>query len=123
MADSDETARPVLVVDDDDDFRLSLAESLEHEGYPVVQASNGDQALSWLRRGERPRLVLLDLWMPKMDGWQLRRALEEPPFRGLPVVVMSAAHAVDPGFLHVAAVLEKPFSLSQLLGLLENYPG
>src|SRR5580704_5633753 len=118
MVGSDRMARPLLVVDDDDDFRLSLAESLEHEGHRVVQASNGEEALAWLRRGERPRLVLLDLWMPKMDGWQLRRALQEPPF-----VVMSAAHALESGFLHVAAVLEKPFSLPQLLALIDHFPG
>jgi CheY-like chemotaxis protein len=109
---------PLLVVEDDDDFRKSLVETLQQEGYRVAEVSNGRQALEWLRQGERPRLVLLDLWMPTMDGWQLRQALQRPPFDDLPIVVMSAARAQGARILGVADVLEKPFSVDRLLAVL-----
>jgi CheY-like chemotaxis protein len=112
---------PLLVVDDDEDFRHSLAEALELEGYRVAEAENGREALEWLARGERPCAVLLDLWMPTMDGWQFRRELEERSFGDLPVLVMTAARSPDADVPRVAAVLEKPFTLSQLLAALDRY--
>jgi CheY-like chemotaxis protein len=114
---------PLLVVDDDEDFRHSLAQALQLEGYPVAEAANGTQALEWLARGERPCAVLLDLWMPTMDGWQFRRALEEQSFGDLPVLIMTAARSPDPEVPRVAAVLEKPFTMTQLLAALDRHVG
>jgi CheY-like chemotaxis protein len=115
---SDRSQLPLLVVEDDDDFRRALVETLEQEGYRVAEASNGRQALEWLQQGKRPRLVLLDLWMPSMDGWQLRLALQQEPFDDLPIVVMSAAREQGARILEVADVLEKPFSVDRLLAVL-----
>jgi two-component system, OmpR family, response regulator MprA len=110
----------LLVVDDDDDFRGSLAEALELEGYLVAEASNGAQALEWLREGERPAAVLLDLWMPTMDGWQLRLALEERCYDDLAVVVMTAARTQDAEVLRVGEVLEKPFTIPEVVAALKR---
>jgi CheY-like chemotaxis protein len=111
----------LLVVDDDEDFRRSLAQALELEGYQVAEAGNGTQALEWLARGERPCAVLLDLWMPMMDGWQFRRALEEQSLGDVPVLVMTAARNYEVDVPRVAAVLEKPFTLTQLLVALARH--
>jgi two-component system response regulator MprA len=112
---------PLLVVDDDEDFRRSLAEALELEGWRVAEASNGAQALEWLARGERPAAVLLDLWMPTMDGWQFRRALAERSYGDLAIVVMTAARTPEAEALQVTDVIEKPFTLPQLLAVLERH--
>jgi CheY-like chemotaxis protein len=111
----------VLVVDDDDEFRHALAEALKVWGHTVVEAANGKQALEWLSHGGRPSVVLLDLWMPTMDGWQLRHALKAAEFAGLPIVVMTAARTHDSEFLDVAEVIEKPFALMHLLTVLERH--
>ncbi len=111
----------ILVVDDDEDFRASLTEALELEGYDVAEAINGKQALEWLSHGERPCAVLLDLWMPAMDGWQFRLALEERGYGDLAVLVMTAARTQDARLLRVAQVLEKPFTMPQLLAALERH--
>jgi CheY-like chemotaxis protein len=110
----------VLVVDDDDEFRGSVAEALELEGYLVAEATNGARALEWLRESERPAAVLLDLWMPTMDGWQFRLALEERDYGDLPVVVMTAVPTQNPDVLRVGHVLEKPFTISQLVAALQR---
>jgi CheY-like chemotaxis protein len=110
----------VLVVDDDDDFRGSLAEALELEGYLVAEACNGAQAFEWLRESERPAAVLLDLWMPTMDGWQFRLALEERGYGDLAILVMTAVRTQDPEVLRVGDVLEKPFTMPQLVAALKR---
>jgi CheY-like chemotaxis protein len=112
---------PLLVVDDDEDFRHSLSEALELEGYQVAEAANGLQALEWLSHGERPSLVLLDLWMPSMDGWQFRKKLIEQAYDDVAVIVMTAAPTRDAELLRVTEVLEKPFTLPQLLAVLERH--
>src|SRR5688572_15836232 len=99
----------VLVVDDDSDFRNILAWTLEDEGYRVLAARDGQNALELLLREEElPSLILLDLLMARMDGWTLRRELERR-FKdaNLPIVVMTAAHAQTAELLNVAEVLEK----------------
>ena len=103
--------RPVLIVDDDPVARKALALVFEHQGYPVVQAANGQEALKRLRDGPPPGLILLDLMMPIMDGWEfLQRQKQDPALAGIPVVIISAAdtnhaHAIALG---VADELRKP---------------
>ncbi len=111
----------MLLVDDDDEFRHALTEALEVWGHTVAQAANGKQALEWLSGGGRPSVVLMDLWMPTMDGWQLRHALKSEAFGKLPIVVMTAARTQDSEFLDVAEVVEKPFALMHLLTVLERH--
>ena len=82
----------VLLVEDDAAIRESLAELLQDEGFDLLLAANGQEALEILRRGASPAAILLDLMMPVMDGWDFRQAqLEDPELRGIPVVVVSAA--------------------------------
>src|SRR5439155_12456386 len=86
-------ARPnrcVLVVEDDTDGRETLAELLEAEGYPVARAANGRQALDYLQRAGPPGLILLDLLMPVMDGYQFRqRQRQDPVLASIPIAVVS----------------------------------
>jgi two-component system response regulator CpxR len=101
----------VLVVDDDDAIREVIAEVLRDEGYDVSSAGNGEQALTELRKPRRPDLVLLDLMMPVMSGWELLELLQESAdLSKIPVVVVSAMTA--PG---VREHLAKPIDLECLL--------
>lgn len=82
----------VLVVDDDELVRESLALALELEGYAAVRAAHGIDALLALRTGARPDVILLDLEMPVMPGWEFReRQLADPAFADIPVVVVSSS--------------------------------
>lgn len=109
----------VMVVEDDYAIRETLTELLEEEGYRVTQASNGAEALARLRDVEGPpRLILLDLMMPVMDGWEFRHAIaEDPRLASIPVVVISADHSLDRkvSSMRVQGWLSKPFELGQLL--------
>lgn len=82
----------VLVVEDDPDVRSALAELLSGEGYEVAATADGGEALDTLRAGLRPDVILLDLMMPNVDGWDFRRAqLEDPTLAGVPVVLLTAS--------------------------------
>jgi len=82
----------LLFVEDDSAIRESLGEALQEDGFEVVAAANGREALEHLRNGARPSAILLDLMMPVMDGWDFRRAqLDDPSLRDIPVVVVSAS--------------------------------
>src|SRR5690349_13598143 len=88
----------VLVIDDDIDAREILIEAITESGYNAVGASGGHEALEYLYRASPlPSLILLDLMMPQMNGWQFRALQQESPLlAGIPVVIMSADHrAVD----------------------------
>jgi CheY-like chemotaxis protein len=86
------TPETVLIVDDDRAVLNGLSELLENEGYAVATAMDGVDALIQLRAGLRPCAILLDLMMPRMDGWDFRHEqLEDPELRDLPVVVITAA--------------------------------
>ncbi|MGH7439768.1 MAG: response regulator [Polyangiaceae bacterium] len=101
----------VLVVDDDDAIRETISEVLRDEGYEVVCAGNGAQALDVLEHAGAPGLVLLDLMMPVMSGWEvLERMQESKRLSQVPVVVVSAMSA--PG---VCAHLGKPVDIEILL--------
>jgi CheY-like chemotaxis protein len=110
-----------MVVDDDDEVRGALGDVLEEVGYRVVAARNGSQALEKLRAGVRPRALLLDLWMPEMDGWQLRHTLLcDAELREIPVIVLTAAPNQRAEALDVACVLTKPLELERLLHTLSR---
>jgi len=114
--------RLVLIVEDDAALMDAMVVALEYEGYQVVPAAHGKEALDLLHRGVRPRLIILDLMMPVMNGWDFRRAqLADPKLAAVPVIVVSAHHeanrlARSPG---VRDVLVKPIDLEQLLDLVE----
>jgi CheY-like chemotaxis protein len=82
---------PVLVVDDNDETRALLAQILTIRGYDAVGASDGLDALSWLRGGGRPSVIVLDMRMPNMDGSAFQCALRaDPRWAAIPVIVYSA---------------------------------
>ncbi|GAB4516904.1 MAG: response regulator [Haliangiales bacterium] len=118
--------RRVLLVEDNDDIRENLSEILEDEGYEVIAAENGQVALDLLERTTPPSVIVLDLMMPIMNGWQLRSALlERPAFAKLPVILLSARTDVNTTAkaLGVVAGLRKPISLPNLLQLVKNVCG
>jgi two-component system response regulator CpxR len=105
----------VLVVDDDVEIRETLTSLLQHEGYSVLRAENGVQALDQLRR-LHPDVVLLDLMMPVMSGWEVIEELQDTGEMGrVPIVVVSAMGA--PG---ACACLRKPVDLEELLEVVER---
>jgi CheY-like chemotaxis protein len=109
----------VLVVDDDAAVREGLLEFLRDEGYQALGAENGRRALELLESGELPRLILLDLRMPVMDGWQFlaERARREYP---MPVVLLSGLSFIHdaPG---VADFLCKPVNFEKLRDCLDRF--
>jgi CheY-like chemotaxis protein len=93
---SDLEAQTVLIVDDDQDIISGLAELIEDEGYAVATATDGQGALDQLRGGLRPCAILLDLMMPRMNGWDFRaEQLKDPDLREIPVIVITAAAVTD----------------------------
>lgn len=114
----------VLVVEDHEDTRESLTLLLQAKGYTVDSARDGNEALQKLRCGGTPCLVLLDLHMPVMSGWQLRRKLlEDRDLASLPVIILSGEEDLEESAaaLNVTAHLQKPVQLDRLYGLLEEY--
>ena len=90
--DVDLEPQTVLIVDDDRAILSGLSELLEGEGYAVATATDGLEALAQLRAGLRPCVILLDLMMPVMDGWDFRyEQLKDPDLKDLPIVVVTAA--------------------------------
>ncbi len=115
-------SKRVLVVDDDPGIRESVAEALDLEGYEVLTAQNGAQALEEVQH-QRPHVVLLDLMMPVMNGWQFLEACARNELcAGTAVVVMSAYHGLveEASKLGASACIAKPFDLDVLLGSVER---
>jgi CheY-like chemotaxis protein len=112
---------PILVVDDDTDLRETLGELLCEEGYDARLFENGRRALEFLRRGERPKLILLDLMMPEMNGWQFREAqLNDEELKDIPVVVMTASRGFEGTPISAREILYKPVGLGELIQAVER---
>jgi CheY-like chemotaxis protein len=115
----------ILIVEDDKNLRDSLFDALSLEGYEVVVAEHGQAALQYLRTGARPCLILLDLMMPVMDGWTLRREiLKDQALADIPVVVMTAASQSYASTIDSAAILFKPLAMDDVVGVVQEHcPG
>ena len=99
-------SRPVLLIDDNEDVRVSMKTLLELEGYKVVAACEGEEALTFLRRGLDPCVILLDMLMPGKDGLQFRtEQLADPVYSTIPTIAYSA----NPGLESKAVLLGLPF--------------
>ncbi len=116
--------KDVLIVDDDDAVRTMLSRMLEAEGYSVVGAANGREALNYLYRNAQPQLILLDLTMPVMNGWEFRRwQKRDERLASIPVVVCSAAENVreETTLVEAAEYLQKPIEPAALLEIIRHY--
>jgi CheY-like chemotaxis protein len=115
----------ILIVEDDAPIREMLVEVLEDEGYPVQSASNGQEALAVLRTTPKlPKLILLDLMMPVMDGWAFRHEqLQDPLLMDIPIVVLSAAYELhrQAATIKAASYLEKPVDLAKLVTTIDQF--
>ena len=112
---------PVLVVDDDAAVRRTIAMFLALEGFAVVEANNGQEALSYLRTGAGASVIVLDLRMPVMDGWAFRREQRlDPMLEKIPVIVLSGADADRFPELDAAAAFEKPVRMEQVAGVVRR---
>ena len=111
----------ILVVDDDRGAMEALSDILEYEGYHVQRAQNGLQALEYLREARPcPNLIVLDLLMPVMDGWEFRmRQKEDPELAKVPVLVVTAIAAT--AGLDAVGVLRKPVDVDALLRTVARY--
>jgi CheY-like chemotaxis protein len=120
-----QTARSILIVDDDSGIRGMLAAFLEAEGYQCESARNGKDALSRLRDSESPPcIILLDLNMPIMTGWEFRRQQQQDPaLASIPVAVISADRNLANQSTAIDAVefFKKPIDLRRLLMLIEEH--
>ena len=106
----------MLVVDDDGDNRHVLSELLVHEGYFSAAAANGAEAIALLESGLDPDLILTDLVMPIMSGWDLCETLKKTPaWRSIPIVVLCGMIADQRGKLQVDDAFEKPIDVPKLL--------
>jgi CheY-like chemotaxis protein len=112
----------VLVVEDEADMRAGIVELLDGDGFAVGWAANGQEALDLIEEGVRPRLLLLDMQMPVMDGWtllELRR--NHPVLRGVPVVLTTALDRLHIVPDDVVACLQKPVDPDRLLDVVRQH--
>jgi two-component system, chemotaxis family, chemotaxis protein CheY len=115
----------VLIVDDDPVTRQALALLLTTQGYTVAEAADGAAALARLRTGDLPRLVLLDLMMPVMDGWHfLNERQRRPALGAVPVLVLTAARGIDSPALRAMGaedILQKPIAPEDVVAAVSRY--
>ena len=106
----------VLIVEDDPDTREMLGKFLELEGFQVETAANGQVALDRLENGVVPGVIVLDLMMPVMDGWEFRRRqVADERFATIPTIVVSAAGRDRMAKVAADAYLAKPIDMDELL--------
>jgi CheY-like chemotaxis protein len=120
---TDPQQRRVLIAEDDPSIRRMLTVALGRQGYQTVEACDGGEALTAMRAGHAD-LVVLDLMMPKVTGWQvLAERAGDPDLRNIPVIVITAERGdavtkiLDDG---ISALLPKPFSLDALEALVKS---
>ena len=116
------TPQQVLVVDDDEGIRELVAMALSAAGYDVMSAPDGAAALELLATSQ-PAVILLDMLMPKVDGWEFARLYEQRPGPHAPIIVLTAARdaQVRAAEIKADAWLAKPFHLDELFACVEHY--
>ena len=112
----------VLIIEDDPEIRTCIAEALSYDGYTVAEATDGLEGLR-AAVSHRPDLIILDLMMPVMNGWQFRATQKrDPALAEIPTIVISAVATECAGTLEgVAALFAKPFDFASLLAAVEHY--
>ena len=124
MSADTQTAPLILVVDDYEDIRLTVKLWLEQRGYRVIEAENGTEALEIARR-ERPALVVLDMFMPKVDGFATARNMREcKELQNMPIIAVSAHDTLDLQSAALAAgcneFINKPNDLEHLAEVIDR---
>jgi CheY-like chemotaxis protein len=116
------SSHPVLVVEDDVDVREAMVQVLESAGHAAVSAGDGEEALAQLDGGVTPCLILLDLMMPRMDGWQFIEQHNRRASRA-PIVVVSAYGSQEQalGGPGVVAYMRKPVDIDELLAIVDQH--
>jgi len=113
--------RRILLVEDDPDIRVSLQSILTDEGFDVVGCTNGREALERLGTMPPPDLIILDLMMPVMDGWQFRiEQKNDPALAQIPVIAISADASSKAAAIDAAAYLNKPFDHAKLMSAVDR---
>jgi CheY-like chemotaxis protein len=124
---TDVDAPSVLIVDDDLDILAAQAEMLESKGYEVTMVTDARAALSHLRDGLRPSVILLDLMMPGMNGWDFRtEQLKDIDLRDIPVVIVTAANVSEEALkaqLGDISLLRKPAMEDELISVVRRHCG
>jgi CheY-like chemotaxis protein len=114
----------LMIVEDDPDLRETVCAALEDEGMKCVGARNGADALSRLRAGFTPDLIMLDLMMPIMNGWAFREEQKKDPrLAGIPVLVLSAFPNLETALGDDCPYLLKPLDLEVLLAAIREAIG
>src|SRR4051812_26885737 len=113
--------RRILVVEDDPEILGALSGLLEEEGYDVQSVSDARDALQRLRSGPAPEVIILDLMMPGMDGWEFRTIQRaDPSLSSIPVVAISADTSAKAAAIDATSFLRKPFRFADLLATVEK---
>ena len=111
----------ILIVEDEEDLREFFKESLTSFGYEVFASSNGKAALETLQAGLSPNVIISDLMMPEMNGWEFAQALRESTkFNQIPLIIVSALIDKSPPE-NSRCCVAKPFKLNELLQSIEKY--
>lgn len=111
-------AKQVVIVEDDEDSRRALTNVLEDEGFSVAALSSCEAALDYLHASPRPNLIVLDLMMPGMEGWEFRHVQKRNPrLADIPVISISAVGKL----VDVEVALRKPFDYDELVQAVERY--
>ena len=112
----------VLIIEDDVDTRDMLARFLELEGYTVHAAANGRQALEMLKKDPSASVIVLDLMMPVMDGWEFRRRqIEDAHLKNIPTIVVSASGRERMAQIPADGYLSKPVDMDELLSRVSQF--
>src|SRR5438874_7615102 len=124
MAPMEPSADDILLIEDDDGLGAILAAVLQDQGYRVTWVSNGREALDHLRTEQPPRVILLNLVMPVMDGWEFREQLKQiPDLAELPVVVLSGVRNLERKAASLGATdsFTKPYNLKEVIETVLQY--
>lgn len=106
----------VLLVEDNRDALSGLYMLLSNAGFSVLMAENGDEALFLIDRGVRPDVIVLDLMMPKVSGWDILKQLQQDPeLREIPVIVVTALDREDAHVVGADVVMQKPIQPGELI--------
>ena len=115
--------KKILIIEDNSDILLSIKTFLELEGYRTQIAENGFNAMEMLSANEMPDLILLDMKMPKMNGWQFAIEFLNKHNHNSPIVVMTAAADAEQRAKDICAIgwIGKPFELKDLLAIIKKF--